>query len=129
MSSFNDNFAFSPTGSDAATTGGLPWGAPSSSPGRALSMHTAFSPFSDALRNSDAWPISPGDSSNDSHHGSSPEADGASTTATPVKSGRTPSRYDWSKYMPIIKKLYIDDDKTLKEVLEIMQREHNFVAT
>ena len=43
--------------------------------------------------------------------------------------GRCPSRYDWSKHMPTIKHLYIEEDKTLKEVMEIMEKEHNFIAT
>lgn len=43
--------------------------------------------------------------------------------------GRCPSRYDWSKHMPTIKHLYIDEDKTLKEVMGIMEKEHNFIAT
>ncbi|KAF3763830.1 hypothetical protein M406DRAFT_109056 [Cryphonectria parasitica EP155] len=53
----------------------------------------------------------------------------ARSAAKGVKTGRTPSRYDWSKYMTTIKRLYIDEDKTLREVLEIMEREHNFIAT
>lgn len=94
---------------------------------------TPVSPFSDGYpdgsQHPDSWPLSP-DSSNDSRHGSSPEGEALTPlSARSAKSGRTPSRYDWSKYMPIIKKLYIDEDKTLKEVLETMQREHNFVAT
>lgn len=43
--------------------------------------------------------------------------------------GRCPSRYDWSKHMPTIKHLYIEEDKTLKEVMGIMEKEHNFIAT
>ncbi|KKY37090.1 hypothetical protein UCDDA912_g02927 [Diaporthe ampelina] len=31
--------------------------------------------------------------------------------------------------MPTIKHLYIDEDKTLKEVMGIMEKEHNFIAT
>ncbi|KAJ4388058.1 hypothetical protein N0V93_008663 [Gnomoniopsis smithogilvyi] len=98
--------------------------------GLVLTMDTAISPSSAVSQNQYAWPISP-DSSNDSRHGSgsSPETDSVETSTKPLKSGRTPSRYDWSKHKPIIKKLYIDEDKTLKEMLEIMQREHNFVAT
>lgn len=42
---------------------------------------------------------------------------------------RTPSRYDWSKHKPTIKRLYMDEDKTLREMMDIMEREHNFVAT
>ena len=51
----------------------------------------------------------------------------SSTKATGA--GRCPSRYDWSKHMAAIKHLYIDEDRPLKEVMEIMQKEHNFVAT
>lgn len=51
----------------------------------------------------------------------------ASTKSTGA--GRCPSRYDWSKHMATIKHLYIDEDRPLKEVMEIMQKEHNFVAT
>lgn len=91
-------------------------------------MDTAISPFSEDSPNAYAWAISP-DSSSDSRNGSSPEGDSVGTSAKPLKSGRTPSRYDWSKHRPIIKKLYIDEDKTLKEVLETMQREYDFVAT
>ncbi|CAN8104711.1 unnamed protein product [Discula destructiva] len=92
---------------------------------------SAIYPFSEDSRDSEAWPLSP-DSSNDSHdshHGSSPEAEAATPSYKPAKPRRTPSRYDWSKHMPTIKRLYINEDKTLKEVLEIMQREHNFIAT
>lgn len=42
---------------------------------------------------------------------------------------RYPSSSDWGWYMPIIKQLYIDKDKTLKEVIEVMKREHHFFAT
>lgn len=31
--------------------------------------------------------------------------------------------------MSTIKRLYIDEDKPLKEVMDIMQKEHNFIAT
>lgn len=51
----------------------------------------------------------------------------ASTRA--IGAGRCPSRYDWSKHMSEIKHLYIDEDRPLKEVMDIMQKEHNFVAT
>ncbi|ROV90734.1 hypothetical protein VSDG_08281 [Cytospora chrysosperma] len=52
------------------------------------------------------------------------------TTATRAPGpGRCPSRYDWSKHMSTIKRLYIDEDKPLKEVMDIMQKEHNFIAT
>lgn len=31
--------------------------------------------------------------------------------------------------MSTIKHLYIEEDKTLKEVMGIMEKEHNFIAT
>lgn len=111
---------------DATAARGQQWGGG----GRGLVSNTdqMISPCSEDSQNPDAWPVSP-DSSNDSRHGSSPERDVVGMSAKPAKAGRTPSRYDWSKHMPVIKRLYIDEDKTLKEVLEIMQREHNFIAT
>lgn len=51
------------------------------------------------------------------------------TNANGTGAGRCPSRYDWSKHMSAIKRLYIDEDRPLKEVMEIMQKDHNFVAT
>lgn len=35
----------------------------------------------------------------------------------------------WTKHQDTIKSLYIDREKTLGEVVEIMKREHNFYAT
>lgn len=59
------------------------------------------------------------------------EGDSDDDNANPKTSGggRCPSRYDWSKHMPTIKHLYIEEDKTLKEVMGIMEKEHNFIAT
>lgn len=127
MSSFNDTPLGAAPGTMREQQQQQQW--PSASSGLVLTMDTAISPCSEVSpHNSYGLPISP-DSSNDSRHGSSPEADAAETSARPLKSGRTPSRYDWSKHKPTIKRLYIDEDKTLKEMLEIMQRDHNFVAT
>lgn len=128
MSSFQEGNG---AASFAVVTHGQQWnstGAPSGR--RASTMASPISPFSDGSQQPDAWALSP-DSSNDSRHGSSPEEDSlvSPSPSRSSRSGRTPSRYDWSKYMPIIKKLYIDEDKTLKEVLETMQREYDFVAT
>ena len=36
---------------------------------------------------------------------------------------------DWKTHRQIITKLYRNDDMTLKKVMEIMEREHNFRAT
>jgi hypothetical protein len=35
----------------------------------------------------------------------------------------------WAKYRRIIKDLYVEQDRTLDEVVEIMKQEHNFHAT
>lgn len=58
----------------------------------------------------------------------------ASTTGSvPIRArpsaSNGPRRNDWSRHMPTIKRLYIDEDNTLKEVMEIMERDHNFVAS
>lgn len=132
MSSFNET---PPTATAAAAAAAAAreqqWGEGSTSSGLALNTDMVISPYSEGSPNSSyPWPISPDDSSGDSRHGSSPEADLLlGTSAKTPKAGRTPSRYDWSKHRPTIKRLYIDEDKTLKEMLEIMQREHNFIAT
>ncbi|KAK7746038.1 hypothetical protein SLS53_002761 [Cytospora paraplurivora] len=57
------------------------------------------------------------------------QQDTIDTNANGTGAGRCPSRYDWSKHMSAIKRLYIDEDRPLKEVMEIMQKDHNFVAT
>lgn len=65
-----------------------------------------------------------------SSHGTHEASSTSTTTSTQGSApGRCPSRYDWSKHMSAIKRLYIDEDKPLKEVMEIMQKEHNFIAT
>lgn len=35
----------------------------------------------------------------------------------------------WPKYMPIIRRLYLDEDLTLQEVMRIMASEYGFVAS
>jgi hypothetical protein len=35
----------------------------------------------------------------------------------------------WTKHRDVIKNLYIDQDKTLNEVVDTMKREHGFQAT
>ncbi|KAL1861797.1 hypothetical protein Daus18300_008613 [Diaporthe australafricana] len=57
------------------------------------------------------------------------------TTSTPsttrlLGEGRHgPSVQDWSRHRPTIKRLYIDERKKLKEVMDIMARDYNFVAS
>lgn len=48
---------------------------------------------------------------------------------TRPSAARSHSRLDWNRHMPTIQRLYIDEDKTLREVMEAMQEQHNFVAT
>jgi hypothetical protein len=46
---------------------------------------------------------------------------------------RQPKRWaeakDWGTALPMIQKLYTDEKKTLKEVMAIMEQEHQFYAT
>lgn len=35
----------------------------------------------------------------------------------------------WIDHMPTIKRLYVDEGKTLKEVMDFMELEHNFTAS
>jgi len=55
--------------------------------------------------------------------------DGASTP-NPRKLGyHRPSREDWIKYKPEIRKLYLEEKSTLSEVMDIMREKYNFNAT
>lgn len=100
-----------------------------------FTMAAASPSSSESSRDSDdrrsfSQPPSPHDASSYSPVVPSPSAAVPTAVTTRVgKPGRTPSRYDWSKHMPTIKRLYIDEDKTLNQVLEIMKEEHDFVAT
>ena len=46
------------------------------------------------------------------------------TTSRPTKS----DRLDWDRYKPIIKDLYIDQNKNLPETMKFMSENHSFVA-
>jgi hypothetical protein len=39
------------------------------------------------------------------------------------------SEKDWNSQRSVIKELYLQQDKTLREVMAIMEREHHFKAT
>jgi hypothetical protein len=39
-----------------------------------------------------------------------------------------PSQEDWSRHELTIKRLYLDEDKPLKDVISIMEREHGHKA-
>ncbi len=40
-----------------------------------------------------------------------------------------PSRTDWDRLRPIIKRLYVDEDKKLADVMAIMARDYGHRAT
>lgn len=40
-----------------------------------------------------------------------------------------PTRADWDLFRPVIKSLYVDEAKTLKEVMAIMERDYGHRAT
>jgi hypothetical protein len=51
--------------------------------------------------------------------------------ATPPKSPLRfrPTPGDWNSVRPVIKQLYVEENKTLKEVMEIMDREYSHRGT
>lgn len=56
------------------------------------------------------------------------------TSLVPIRTRSTAaakshSRSDWNRHRPTIQRLYIDEDKTLREVMEVMEKQYNFVAT
>jgi hypothetical protein len=56
-----------------------------------------------------------------------PPAD-AGTMSIPSTKWRI-SEADWEPYRARIKELYLEEDRSLKEVMAIMEREHDFKAT
>ncbi|KAL1881346.1 hypothetical protein Daus18300_001199 [Diaporthe australafricana] len=40
-----------------------------------------------------------------------------------------PTTFEWNSHLPMIKRLYMDEDRTLKEVVRIMRTEHGFIAS
>jgi len=71
----------------------------------------------------------------DEHAPNSPRLDDveeipATTAAHKADGKRAYSRDpDWDKHQSILRKLYLDEDKTLDEVKEMMEREHGFSPT
>ncbi|KAH8775461.1 Clr5 domain-containing protein [Diaporthe sp. PMI_573] len=45
------------------------------------------------------------------------------------KQRQGPSTFEWNSQMPTISRLYMDEDRTLKEVVRIMRVEHGFIAS
>lgn len=54
-----------------------------------------------------------------------PQADGSESAAT----SKWASEKDWNSQRGVIKELYLQQDKTLKEVMAIMEHQHHFKAT
>lgn len=62
--------------------------------------------------------------------------DASIRTQKPTMESRYPERargfssaVQWAEHQPIIKKLYVDEGRTLQDVMEIMKREYDFDAT
>lgn len=55
----------------------------------------------------------------------------STTSSIGVRVDRTKmaSKQDWIRLRPEIKRLYVDENKTLKEVMSIIEREHGLKAT
>jgi hypothetical protein len=46
-----------------------------------------------------------------------------------MQTGKGKRAAEWTKLQPLVKSLYMDQGKPLKEIMEIMQRQHSFVAS
>jgi hypothetical protein len=46
-----------------------------------------------------------------------------------ITSYAQPTRVDWDPFRPMIKRYYVDEGKTLKEVMAIMERDYGHRAT
>lgn len=46
-----------------------------------------------------------------------------------LQSNKWASPNDWERFRPLIKKLYVDEDRTLTDVMAIMLTEHGHNAT
>lgn len=59
-----------------------------------------------------------------------PELSAHNKTPNPVSSSRKVIHRDvnreWATHMPTIKRLYIDEERPLREVMEIMSRDYGF---
>jgi hypothetical protein len=54
---------------------------------------------------------------------------GFNSFLTPPGTNPSSLSHIWESHRPIIKKLYFDEYKPLKKVMEIMERDHNFRAS
>ena len=46
-----------------------------------------------------------------------------------ASSSTHPTRTEWDLFRPVIKRLYVDEEKTLKEVMAVMERDYGHRAT
>jgi Clr5 domain len=51
------------------------------------------------------------------------------TTIAAATFARQACRTEWDRLRPVIKRLYVDEDRTLNEVMTIMARDHGHRAT
>jgi hypothetical protein len=51
------------------------------------------------------------------------------SSTRPAAGDQWASKDDWKRLKPFIKRLYVDEDRKLKEVMTIMEKEHGFKAT
>lgn len=49
------------------------------------------------------------------------------TNSLPLE--RRPTQHDWNTHRVRLRQLYLEEDKTLKEVMAIMERDHGFKPT
>lgn len=75
-------------------------------------------------------------SSSESHIPSDTDDDSASYNVkmivkAPRKEGSHAVLKDeaWNKHLPLFRRLYVDEGKTLKQVMDIMETKHNFKAS
>lgn len=48
---------------------------------------------------------------------------------SPARAREFPSDAQWLKHRPMIRKLYVDEDRTLQDVVEIMKKDFGFDVT
>jgi hypothetical protein len=46
-----------------------------------------------------------------------------------TSSAKVATREDWNKFQGLIKRLYVDEEKSLKQVMAIMESEHGILGT
>ena len=54
---------------------------------------------------------------------------GPQSTNVLATNGNSPTAEDWTRHRPLIKRLYVDEDRTLKDVMAIMARDYGHKAT